>query len=126
MGTAGKVFDVRGGKAGKNSNKASDDKRHVKTARVEKCCPWYGREFASCTVDEGHDFRNQNAGWYAVLEVMKVSKMRMVSTATPLYTSPKVRAVLDSPASSRLTHRPAGLVQHRPSPSHSVLRWPYR
>ncbi|KAG1727539.1 P-loop containing nucleoside triphosphate hydrolase protein [Suillus lakei] len=89
MATAGKVFDLRKGKAGHNARKASDEKRHVINERSEKTCLWYKRNFVSCTVDEGHDFRNQNNAWYAVLEVMKVSRVRLFSTATPLFTSPK-------------------------------------
>ncbi|KAG1720207.1 hypothetical protein EDB19DRAFT_1836093 [Suillus lakei] len=89
MATAGKVFDIRKGKAGHNSKKASDKKQHINDARAEKTCLWFKTDFISCTMDEGHDFRNQNNAWYAVLEVMKVSKVRLFSTATPLFTSPK-------------------------------------
>ncbi|KAG2136443.1 hypothetical protein DEU56DRAFT_756348 [Suillus clintonianus] len=85
----GKVFDLRKGKAGHNLKKASDDKRHVKNSQLEHTCLWHKRNFALSALDEGHDYRNQTAGWYAILEVMKVSGLRMVLTATPLFTSPK-------------------------------------
>ncbi|KAG2063203.1 hypothetical protein BDR04DRAFT_1164116, partial [Suillus decipiens] len=87
--TQGKAFDLRKGKSGHNSRKASDEKRHLKGERFEKLCMWYKRNFASCTLDEAHDFRNLTGGWYAILEVMKASSLRLISTATPLWTSPK-------------------------------------
>ncbi|KAG1905166.1 P-loop containing nucleoside triphosphate hydrolase protein [Suillus fuscotomentosus] len=87
--TQGKVLDTRKGKVGHNQNKAVDDKRTVKSPHLERNCIWYMRVFASCTLDEAHEFRNPNAGWHAMLLLMRNSHVRIIATATPLFTSPK-------------------------------------
>ncbi|KAG1848219.1 hypothetical protein C8R48DRAFT_677411, partial [Suillus tomentosus] len=86
---SGKVLDTRKGKVGHNQNKAVDDKRTVKSPHLERNCIWYNRVFASCTLDEAHEFRNPNAGWHAMLLLMRNSHVRIIATATPLFTSPK-------------------------------------
>ncbi|KAG2136436.1 hypothetical protein DEU56DRAFT_756342 [Suillus clintonianus] len=87
--TQGKAFDIRKGKAGHNSKKASDEKRHVKNNKLEHTCIWHKRRFGLCAVDEGHEWRNQTGGWYAVHAVLDVAFLRLITTATPLFTGPK-------------------------------------
>ncbi|KAG0693276.1 hypothetical protein DFH29DRAFT_1007449 [Suillus ampliporus] len=89
MTTSGRAFDIRKGKKGHNSGKALDEKRSVKNRTLEKKCIWHQQEFLTTTVDEGHEFRNPSSNYYSLLEIERVTHLRMVTTATPLYTSPK-------------------------------------
>lgn len=92
--TSGKVFDTRKGSKGHNTNKASDEKRHVKNRVAEKNSLWAdGRKFLTVVVDEAHEFRNLTANFYSLLEVTKSAHVPLLLTATPLYTSPKVRFI---------------------------------
>lgn len=125
MTTSGKSFDIRKGKAGHNIKKATDEKRHVKHSRLENTCLWSKRNFLTCTVDEGHAFRNINGAYYSVLELMKASLVRMISTATPLYTSPKACPIPDlNSCTLVLIRTDTGFMQHRPSSSNPVFPWP--
>ncbi|KAG2059837.1 hypothetical protein BDR06DRAFT_1002927 [Suillus hirtellus] len=87
--TQGKVLDTRKGIVSHNQNKAVDDKWTVKSPHLERNCIWYMRVFASCTLDEAHEFRNPNAGWHAMLLLMRNSHAWIIATVTPLFTSPK-------------------------------------
>lgn len=90
MTTSGKAFDIRTGKAGKNTGKAADAQRHIKSRALTKTCIWFEQKFLTCVVDEGHVFRNPTANFYALLELTKAALVPLLCTATPLYTSPKV------------------------------------
>ncbi|KAG2124639.1 hypothetical protein DEU56DRAFT_916989 [Suillus clintonianus] len=89
MTTSGKAFDVRKGKAGKNTGKAADAQRHIKSQVLTKTCIWFEQKFLTCVVDEAHVFRNPTANFYALLELTKAVLVSLLPTATPLYTSPK-------------------------------------
>jgi superfamily II DNA or RNA helicase len=90
MTTSAKAFDVRKGKKGRNTSKPLDAKRHVRNRALEKTYMWFEREFLTVVVDEAHEFRNLSANSYALLELTKASNVRLLLTATPLYTGPKV------------------------------------
>ncbi|KAG1784565.1 P-loop containing nucleoside triphosphate hydrolase protein [Suillus plorans] len=89
MTTSGKAFDVRKGKASKNTGKATDAQRRIKSPALMKTCIWFEQKFLTCVVDEGHVFRNLTANFYALLELTKAALVSLLCTATPLYTSPK-------------------------------------
>ena len=42
------------------------------------------------TIDEAHEFHNTSANWYVVLELTKSSRLPLLLTTTPLFTSPLV------------------------------------
>ncbi|KAJ8581744.1 hypothetical protein M405DRAFT_846837 [Rhizopogon salebrosus TDB-379] len=89
MATMGKSFDMRKGKAGRNNGKASDDTRFIRNIPLHKSCLWFEHDFLTVIIDEGHEFRNLTRNFYAMLEVCKHSLVKLILTATPLYTSPK-------------------------------------
>jgi hypothetical protein len=90
MTTSGKVFDMRKGTAGHNSGKSSDDARSIKLCGQAAKCLWADRQFLTVSIDEAHEMRNLNSNFYATLEITKVAIIKLLSSGTPLYTSPKV------------------------------------
>ncbi|KIJ57836.1 hypothetical protein HYDPIDRAFT_34751, partial [Hydnomerulius pinastri MD-312] len=87
--TAGRCFELRKAKRGENAGKAADAKRHVSAPDDEAQCLWAKNNFLNCIVDEAHEFRNMNSAFYALLETTRSSSVRLLLTATPLYTCPK-------------------------------------
>ena len=100
MTTFGKAFDVRRNRGGKNANKATDDQRHIRLPVLYKKFISNNRTFSTVTVDEAHEFRNTSANWYVVLELTKSSRLPLLLTATPLFTSPLVSNERNSSVSS--------------------------
>jgi hypothetical protein len=90
MNTSGKVFDTRKGVAGHNSKKASDATRTLRYRKQALKCLWAGRRFLTVSVDEVHEMRNLTATFYATLEVLRASTVKLLASGTPLFTGPMV------------------------------------
>lgn len=53
----------------------------------------FGQRYLSTTVDEAHEFRNVGPKHIALLELLDLSVVRLIGTATPLLTSNAVRTM---------------------------------
>ncbi|KAG9318996.1 P-loop containing nucleoside triphosphate hydrolase protein [Chiua virens] len=89
MTTFGRAFDVRGKRRGRNANKATDEERHVKLPVLYGKFISANRTFSTVVVDEAHVFRNTGANWYVALDLTKSTRLPLLLTATPLFTSPQ-------------------------------------
>lgn len=47
----------------------------------------FGQKYVSVTVDEAHEFRNSGVKHIAALELLKLTVVKLIATATPLLTS---------------------------------------
>lgn len=74
----------------KNTNKVTDNQWHIKLPLLYKKFISNDRTFNTVIVDEAHEFHNTSANWYVVLELTKSTRLPLLLTATPLFTSPKV------------------------------------
>ena len=91
MMTFGRAFDVRRNRGSKNANKATDEQRHIKLPALYQKFISKDRAFTTVIIDEAHEFRNPSANWYVALELTKSARIPLLLTATPLFTSPRVR-----------------------------------
>jgi hypothetical protein len=90
MTTSSKVFDMRKGTVGHNSGKSSDDTRSIKLRGQAAKCLLADHQFLTVSIDEAHEMQNLNSNFYTTLEITKVAIIKLLSSGTPLYTSPKV------------------------------------